>query len=68
MTQANAAIVTAGGSAMGADAARHLARIPMGRYGRIGEVSEAIAFVATDRASSVTGQNIRVDGGITRSA
>jgi len=42
-------------------------RIPMGRYGRVGEVSELIAFLATDRSSYVTGQNIRVDGGITRS-
>jgi len=42
-------------------------RIPMGRYGRVDEVSELIAFLATDRSSYITGQNIRIDGGITRS-
>ena len=42
-------------------------RIPMGRYGRVDEVSELIAFLASNRSSYITGQNIRVDGGITRS-
>ncbi|WP_102961217.1 SDR family oxidoreductase [Mangrovicella endophytica] len=42
-------------------------RIPMGRYGRTDEVSELIAFLASDRSSYITGQNIRIDGGITRS-
>jgi NAD(P)-dependent dehydrogenase (short-subunit alcohol dehydrogenase family) len=39
----------------------------MRRYGRMDEVAELIAFLATDRSSYVTGQNIRIDGGITRS-
>ena len=42
-------------------------RIPMRRYGRTEEVAELIAFFASDRAAYVTGQNIRIDGGITRS-
>ncbi len=42
-------------------------RIPMGRYGRAEEVAELIAFLASDRSGYITGQNIRVDGGITRS-
>ncbi len=42
-------------------------RIPLGRYGRVREVSALIAFLASDEAAYVTGQNIRVDGGITRS-
>jgi len=43
------------------------ARIPMGRYGRADEVAELIAFLASDKAGYITGQNIRIDGGITRS-
>ena len=43
------------------------ARIPMGRYGRVEEVAELIALLASDRAPYITGQNIRIDGGITRS-
>jgi NAD(P)-dependent dehydrogenase (short-subunit alcohol dehydrogenase family) len=42
-------------------------RIPMGRYGRVDEVSELIGFLASTRSSYITGQNIRIDGGITRS-
>jgi NAD(P)-dependent dehydrogenase (short-subunit alcohol dehydrogenase family) len=43
------------------------ARIPMGRYGRVEEVAELIALLASNRAPYITGQNIRIDGGITRS-
>jgi NAD(P)-dependent dehydrogenase (short-subunit alcohol dehydrogenase family) len=43
------------------------ARIPMGRYGRTEEISEVVSFLASDGAGYITGQNIRVDGGITRS-
>ncbi|MCT8267210.1 SDR family oxidoreductase [Afifella sp. JA880] len=43
------------------------ARIPMGRYGQAEEVAATIAFLASDGAGYITGQNIRVDGGITRS-
>jgi NAD(P)-dependent dehydrogenase (short-subunit alcohol dehydrogenase family) len=42
-------------------------RIPMQRYGKTEEISEVIAFLASDGAAYITGQNIRVDGGITRS-
>ena len=41
--------------------------VPMRRYGRMEEVSELIAFLASPRAGYITGQNIRIDGGITRS-
>jgi NAD(P)-dependent dehydrogenase (short-subunit alcohol dehydrogenase family) len=47
--------------------AERRARIPMGRYGTPQEVGRLIAFLASDAASYITGQNIRVDGGITRS-
>lgn len=43
------------------------ARIPMQRYGRAEEVAELIAFLAGDKSSYMTGQNILIDGGITRS-
>ena len=42
-------------------------RIPMGRYGHEDEISATVAFLASDGAGYITGQNIRVDGGITRS-
>jgi len=42
-------------------------RIPMERYGRTEEISDVIAFLASDGAGYITGQNLRVDGGITRS-
>jgi NAD(P)-dependent dehydrogenase (short-subunit alcohol dehydrogenase family) len=41
-------------------------RIPMGRYGRTDEVSALIGFLASDAAAYITGQNLRIDGGITR--
>ncbi len=44
-----------------------LARIPMGRYGRADEVSSLISYLASDAAAYLTGQNIRIDGGLTRS-
>ena len=42
------------------------ARIPMGGYGTTEEVAELVAFLASERSSCITGQNIRTDGGITR--
>jgi NAD(P)-dependent dehydrogenase (short-subunit alcohol dehydrogenase family) len=42
-------------------------RIPMGRYGQSTEVAELIAFLASDKSAYITGQNIRIDGGLTRS-
>lgn len=44
------------------------ARIPMDRYGKsYEEIASTVAFLASDGAGYITGQNIRVDGGITRS-
>jgi NAD(P)-dependent dehydrogenase (short-subunit alcohol dehydrogenase family) len=43
-----------------------VSRIPAGRYGHVQEVAELIAFLADDRAAYITGQNIRIDGGLTR--
>ncbi|MGI9391084.1 MAG: SDR family oxidoreductase [Boseongicola sp.] len=44
-----------------------IARIPAGRYAKVRELSEVIAFLVSDKSSYITGQNIRVDGGLTRS-
>jgi NAD(P)-dependent dehydrogenase (short-subunit alcohol dehydrogenase family) len=43
------------------------AAIPMGRYGTVEEIAAAAAFLLSDDAGYITGQNIRVDGGLTRS-
>jgi NAD(P)-dependent dehydrogenase (short-subunit alcohol dehydrogenase family) len=41
--------------------------VPMKRYGTSEEIAATIAFLASESAGYITGQNIRVDGGITRS-
>ena len=38
-------------------------RIPLGRFGTAREVAEAVAFLASDAAGYVTGQNLTVSGG-----
>ncbi|MCB0167806.1 MAG: SDR family oxidoreductase, partial [Anaerolineae bacterium] len=43
------------------------ARIPMGRYGTVEEIAKTVLFLLSPGAGYITGQNIRVDGGITRS-
>jgi NAD(P)-dependent dehydrogenase (short-subunit alcohol dehydrogenase family) len=40
--------------------------VPLKRYGKAEEIAATIAFLASDEAAYITGQNIRVDGGITR--
>jgi len=40
--------------------------VPMQRYGTSEEIAATIAFLASEGAGYITGQNIRVDGGIIR--
>lgn len=44
-----------------------VARIPAGRYAKVEELSNVIAFLASDASTYVNGQNLRVDGGLTAS-
>jgi NAD(P)-dependent dehydrogenase (short-subunit alcohol dehydrogenase family) len=41
--------------------------VPLKRYGTSEEIAATIAFLASEGAAYITGQNIRVDGGVTRS-
>ncbi|TJX41674.1 MAG: SDR family oxidoreductase, partial [Mesorhizobium sp.] len=40
--------------------------VPMQRYGTSEEIAATIAFLASEGAGYITGQNIRVDGGVIR--
>src|SRR5262245_48979317 len=38
-------------------------RAPLGRMGEVADIANAVAFLASDRASFITGENLVVDGG-----
>lgn len=40
------------------------AKIPMGRFGNASEVAEATAFLLSDHASYITGETLKVNGGM----
>ena len=42
---------------------RSMASIPVGRYGKPQEYGDVVAFLASERASYVTGSMVRIDGG-----
>lgn len=39
--------------------------VPMGRWGRVQEIAGVVAFLASDRASFITGSAYPIDGGFT---
>jgi NAD(P)-dependent dehydrogenase (short-subunit alcohol dehydrogenase family) len=41
--------------------------VPMKRYGKAQEIAATVAFLASEGAGYITGQNLRVDGGLMRS-
>lgn len=49
------------------ETAERKARIPLGRYGHTSEVSALIAYLASVDGGYMSGQNLRIDGGLTRS-
>ena len=44
-----------------------LNRVPLKRVGKVSEIAAVVSFLASKDGAYITGQNIRVDGGITRS-
>jgi 3-oxoacyl-[acyl-carrier protein] reductase len=48
----------------GGPSAEELARIPVGRLGTPREFGDVVCFLASDRASYVTGTTVLVDGGL----
>ena len=55
-------IDTTGSVFSGADAIQH----PVGRVGRMEDIAEMVIFLCSDKAGFITGENICIDGGMSR--
>jgi NAD(P)-dependent dehydrogenase (short-subunit alcohol dehydrogenase family) len=62
-TPGGTAILEEVANAMGTTAAALGASLPMGRAGDPRDIAEAVAFLVSDRAQWITGENVKVDGG-----
>ena len=65
--QLDDAAAARGGSTREAVAKASMAAIPAGRYGKPQEFADVVTFLASERATYVTGAKIRIDGGLIRS-
>jgi 3-oxoacyl-[acyl-carrier protein] reductase len=43
---------------------QYLSRIPLGRFGAVEDIADAVVFLASDQSSYLTGQTLHVNGGM----
>ena len=56
------AVITGGAHGIGPDAAQQ----PVGRVGKPEDIAEMALFLCSEKAGFITGENICIDGGMTR--